>query len=228
MANSQQLSMNRNEKKALKKAKILDAAWTVFGRNGYTGASLDAVAEEAGVSKPTLYMYFGNKEGLFEALLTDASEDILGPLFESASNETSMVQAFVNFGRTYAEIVLSERVLSLGRLVIGEATRFPEIGEKYYMAGPDKAHEGIQTWLEHLAAEGQLRIDDAELAGHDFWSLILSAPREMMQIMPNKKMEQAEIDRFIFNGLRIFLKGYSTNASADLKELQILKQATLD
>lgn len=217
--------MNRNEKKALKKAKILDAAWTVFGRNGYTGSSLDAVAEEAGVSKPTLYMYFGNKEGLFEALLTDASEDILGPLFESAANETSMVQAFINFGRTYAEIVLSERVLSLGRLVIGEATRFPEIGEKYYMAGPDKAHQGIQTWLEYLAAEGQLIIDDPELAAHDFWSLILSAPREMMQIMPSKKIEQAEIDRFIFNGLRVFLKGYAANVEGELEELSRLRKS---
>ncbi|MEM8861189.1 MAG: TetR/AcrR family transcriptional regulator [Chloroflexota bacterium] len=215
--------MNRHEKKALKKAKILDAAWTVFGRNGYTGASLDAVAEEAGVSKPTLYMYFGNKEGLFEALLTDASEDILGPLFESASENVSMVQAFVNFSRTYAEIVLSERVLSLGRLVIGEATRFPEIGEKYYMAGPNKAHEGIQTWMEHLAGEGQLVVEDPELAAHDFWSLILSAPREMMQIMPGKTMAQAEIDRFIFNGLRVFLKGYAADVDKALAELSQLQ-----
>ena len=142
----------RAEKKALKKSRILDAAWTVFGRNGYTGTSLDAIAEEAGVSKPTLYMYFGNKEGLFEAVLADTSEDILGPLFESDPSKGSMVAALLNFSRTYAEIVLSERVLSLGRLVIGEATRFPDIGEKYYLAGPNRAHEGIKTGRENLAA----------------------------------------------------------------------------
>ncbi|MFK7800149.1 MAG: TetR/AcrR family transcriptional regulator [Anaerolineae bacterium] len=216
----------RAEKKALKKSKILDAAWTVFGRNGYTGTSLDAIADEAGVSKPTLYMYFGNKEGLFEAVLSDTSEDILGPLFESDPSKGSMVEALLNFSRTYAEIVLSERVLSLGRLVIGEATRFPDIGEKYYLAGPDKALSGIQTWMVNLTAEGKLILgdndEDAELAAHDFWSLILSAPREMMQIMPNKRMSAAEIDRFILNGLRVFLKGYSANVTADLAELQKL------
>lgn len=215
-------SATRAEKKALKKSKILDAAWTVFGRNGYTGTSLDAIADEAGVSKPTLYMYFGNKEGLFEAVLADTSEDILGPLFESDPSKGSMVEALLTFSRTYAEIVLTERVLSLGRLVIGEARRFPDIGEKYYLAGPDRAHSGIQAWMENLAAEGKLEVEDAELAAHDFWSLILSAPREMMQIMPNKRMSPAEIDRFILNGLRVFLKGYSVNVAADLAELERL------
>ncbi|MEM7797718.1 MAG: TetR/AcrR family transcriptional regulator [Chloroflexota bacterium] len=216
--------MNRNDKKALKKAKILDAAWTVFAQNGYTGTSLDAVAEEAGVSKPTLYIYFGSKEGLFEALLTDASEDILDPLFESDLAAGSMVEGFLNFSRSYAEIVLSDRVLSLGRLVIGEATRFPEIGEKYYAAGPDKALRGIQERMAHLAAEGQLVVEDPELTAHDFWSLILSAPREMMQIMPQKRMSREEIDRFIFNGLRVFLKGYSTQPELDLAELAHLRR----
>ena len=84
----------RAEKKALKKSKILDAAWTVFGRNGYTGTSLDAIAEEAGVSKPTLYIYFGSKEGLFEAVLADTSEDILGPwgLFRDSLNSVGIEQ----------------------------------------------------------------------------------------------------------------------------------------
>ena len=210
----------RAEKKALKKSRILDAAWTVFGRNGYTGTSLDAIAEEAGVSKPTLYMYFGNKEGLFEAVLADTSEDILGPLFDSDHTAGSMVEALLNFSRTYAEIVLSERVLSLGRLVIGEAARFPDIGEKYYSAGPSRAHEGIKTWMESLTAEGKLIVEDADLAAHDFWSLILSAPREMMQIMPDKRMSSAEVDRYILNGLRVFLKGYSADVAADLVELK--------
>ena len=219
--------MTRNEKKALKKARILDAAWTVFARNGYTGTSLDAVAEEAGVSKPTLYIYFGNKEKLFEAVLTDTAEDILGPLFDrdEESDDDSYVAALLHFSRTYAEIVLSDRVLSLGRLVIGEAVRFPEIGEAYYRAGPSQAHKGIETWLSELASAGKLTLDDPSLAAHDFWSLILSAPREMMQIMPQQRMSPAEIDRFIFNGLRIFIKGYATDPETDLQTLARLQAA---
>lgn len=52
---------------------ILDAAWDLFCEQGYNGASVDAVAARANVSKRTLYDRFGPKEALFEATFTRAS-----------------------------------------------------------------------------------------------------------------------------------------------------------
>ncbi|MEM7035073.1 MAG: TetR/AcrR family transcriptional regulator [Chloroflexota bacterium] len=211
-------SPTRAERKAAKHQKIVDAAMRIFAQQGYTGASLDAIALEAGVSKPTLYQYFGNKEKLFEAVLQQATDRLLLP-FSDPAQITPMVAAMVNWSRNYANLVLSPDILSLGRLVMGEAERFPQIGKHYYENGPQKAFDGIVAYLEAQARAGRLTIEDSKLAAHDFWSLILSGPREMCLLMPELVLDSAEIDRFIFNGLRVFLKAYSSEPAVDLQEL---------
>jgi AcrR family transcriptional regulator len=56
---------------------ILDVAGRVFAREGYHTASMDEIAELAGVSKPMLYTYFGSKEGLYLAYIERAGGELL-------------------------------------------------------------------------------------------------------------------------------------------------------
>ena len=51
---------------------MLDAAERVFSASGFHGASMDAIAAEAGISKPMVYNYFGSKEGIYLAYLARA------------------------------------------------------------------------------------------------------------------------------------------------------------
>ncbi|WP_199523806.1 TetR/AcrR family transcriptional regulator [Micromonospora craterilacus] len=55
--------------RAVREQQMLDAAVRVFSRRGYHGASMDEIAEEAGISKPMVYAYLGTKEELFVACL---------------------------------------------------------------------------------------------------------------------------------------------------------------
>ena len=55
----------------LNEARILKAAEAVFAETGFTGASMQAIAEKAGLPKANLHYYFGTKEGLYRALLAD-------------------------------------------------------------------------------------------------------------------------------------------------------------
>lgn len=52
-----------------RRAAILDAARTVFARNGFTGAIMDAIASEAGIAKGTVYLYFRSKTEIYKAVL---------------------------------------------------------------------------------------------------------------------------------------------------------------
>ncbi|MGD9526743.1 TetR/AcrR family transcriptional regulator [Pseudonocardia sp.] len=63
--------------RAERERQILDAAVAVFTERGYAGASMDAVAERVGVTKPVLYTHFGSKEGLLLACLTRARAELL-------------------------------------------------------------------------------------------------------------------------------------------------------
>ena len=66
-----QARLTREEKKAQTRERLLDAAQTVFARRGFLAASLDEIAEEAGLTKGAVYSNFDSKEDLFQAVLDD-------------------------------------------------------------------------------------------------------------------------------------------------------------
>ena len=59
-----------------RREQILDVAIDVFGRSGYYGASMNDIAEAAGVTKPVLYQHFDSKHELFLELLRQVSGDV--------------------------------------------------------------------------------------------------------------------------------------------------------
>ncbi|HTF50901.1 MAG TPA: TetR/AcrR family transcriptional regulator [Pseudonocardia sp.] len=68
---------------------ILDAASAVFAERGYQAASMDAVAERVGVTKPVLYDHFGSKEGLLLACIARARTELLEVTTEAAAGATN-------------------------------------------------------------------------------------------------------------------------------------------
>ena len=207
----------RQQNKIERERRILEAALKVFSEMGYSGANMDAVALEAGLSKPTLYQYFQSKEALFSAMMLGERDQMLA-VFEHPSDR-GMVADLLEFSWDYADTVLRPDLLSLARLIIGEVQRFPEIGRAYQEVGPDRLLRGIMDYLEGQRRAGRLAFDDAELAAQDLWGLILSAPRTQALYMPDSSPSRAEIARYLHNGLRVFLKAYSTQAQTDLAEL---------
>ena len=203
-----------------KERRILDSALKVFADQGYSGASMDAIAALAGVSKPTLYQYFGGKEQLFSAIMVEQRDSMLGAFEEP--DGLGLVPELWAFAWHYADTVLRPDFLSLARLIIGEAQRFPEIGRAYQAAGPERVLGGMMDYLNAKQAEGRLTFDDAELAAEDLWGLILSAPRNRALHDAQNLPSHADLHRFIDNGLRVFLKAYSSDPASDLAQLHAL------
>lgn len=210
----------RAQNRIAKEQAILTAALKVFSQNGYSGASVDAVAAEAGITKPTLYQYFASKEQLFTAMMLQKRDDMLQPFDPSAPG--TMVEQLHAFAWHYADTVMRPDLLSLARLIIGEVQRFPEIGRAYQASGPDKVLAGVMAWLDGQRRAGRLAFADAELAAQDLWGLILSAPRTQALYLPDAPPDRAAIARYLNNGLRVFLKAYSTQPQADLATLHDL------
>lgn len=218
MPRRQQNRMNRERA-------ILDGALKVFAAMGYSGCTMDAVAAEAGVTKPTLYSYFPSKESLFQAMMM-GKRDVMLDVFEHPSRD-GMVADLLVFAWAYADTVMRPEMLSLARLIIGEVQRFPEIGRAYQASGPDHLLRGIMRYLDGQRRAGRLDFEDAELAAQDLWGLILSAPRTQALYMPDALPDRATLHRYILNGLRVFLKAYSTAPGPDLEQLEALESAPI-
>lgn len=207
----------REQNRIERRQRILDAALVVFSQTGYTGATMDAVAVEAGLSKPTLYQYFNSKEMLFSAMMLGKRDEMLDIFLHPSAQ--GMVHDLWTFAWAYAGTVLRPDMLSLARLIIGEVQRFPEIGRAYQSSGPDTLLHGMMDYLAGRRAAGLLVFDDTELAAQDLWGLILSAPRNEALHFPQKRHSRAELARYITNGLRVFLTAYASAPAGALRDL---------
>ena len=210
-------SKRKAEKRQAKRRLILDAAINAFSQHGFDGVSMDHIAREAKVSKPTLYQYFGDKDQLFNAVLHEGSAHILMPLKTPKDN---LVDQLWDFSWTYADYVLRPEMLSLARLILGEAMRRPDSAEAYYKQGPGNAFKGIHDFISACVDQGLLDVEDTGLAAENLWSLILSGQRDYHLHCVHAERDRVAIARVIHHGLKVFLKVYSTNSTADLKALE--------
>ena len=210
----------REQNRQERERAILAAAMRVFADSGFAGASMDVIAADAGISKPTLYQYFSSKEDLFTTVLQQERDHML-EVFEHPS-ERGLVADLHAFAWDYARTVMRKDMLSLSRLIIAEAQRRPEIGSAFQASGPDRVLAGMMAYLSVQRDRGLLVFDDPELAAEDLWGLVLSAPRNRALHEPDTPVDDNILARYINNGLRVYIRAYSTNIEPDLSALEAL------
>src|ERR1700732_4600791 len=148
----------------LRRSQILDAAAQVFLENGYGGATIDLVVERAGASKATVYSFFGDKDGLFAAIVEERRERILSAFGDPEGVGSDIRSALAHIARRYMEVVMAPDGIGLWRLIIAEGVRFPELARTFYKLGPDHTNAQLAGMLSHWRARGFIRLDDPELA----------------------------------------------------------------
>jgi AcrR family transcriptional regulator len=125
---------------AEKDRQIVLSAREHFLRDGFAGASMDAIAGSAGVSVKTIYSHFANKDELFSKVMVAACTDHL--LSKDLPPDEVLAEQFAWFGEAnlpglmkagieYLRHLLSEEQLALYRVVTRDADRFPELGQHY-------------------------------------------------------------------------------------------------
>ncbi|MBB3771432.1 AcrR family transcriptional regulator [Angulomicrobium tetraedrale] len=112
---------------------ILDAALAVFAESGFAAARMQDVAARAGIAKGTLYLHFEDKAALFEGLVRDAVDPVLGTMERELAAYTGSTRDFLTllFRHLAQEAVHSPR-RHIIRLMLGEGERFPALADFYY------------------------------------------------------------------------------------------------
>src|SRR5262245_61869901 len=122
-----------------KRRAILDAASVVFLREGYAGASMDEITALAGASKATVYRYFTDKQTLFSEMVVTTVKAVSDPVQAEVlrlGDSGSLEAGFRDLARRLLTAVTAPELLRLRRLIIGEASRFPALGQAFYKQGP--------------------------------------------------------------------------------------------
>jgi AcrR family transcriptional regulator len=135
---------------------VLEAASTVFAEKGFAGAKLDDVALEAGVGKGSIYLYFRDKQDLFEQLVSSAVAPLLSRFEEIAKRPDLPIEAILAqiFDTFRTEVLGTDRKHVL-RLVIVEGARFPQIAEFYHREVIAKGMEAVRKIARRAHASGR-------------------------------------------------------------------------
>jgi len=196
-----------------KRRAILAAATEAFLKAGFLGASMDEIAAASSVSKQTIYKHFGSKEALFVAVvasLTNAASDAVHgdvPEPESADDVAAYLR---NYGLRQLNVVLTPRLLQLRRMVIGESSRFPQLGKALYDSGPGRAMKAIALALERLAQRGFLTLDDPAVAAAHFNWLVMGGPVNAAMLLGDEAVPNATaLRRHVIEAVRVFLAAYA-------------------
>ncbi len=192
---------------------MLQRAWDIFVTHGYIGTSTDQLAAAASVSKQTLYREFGDKQGVFAALIEyacDQVQDPFAPLRAKMRECDSASEAVCLLAEQLMRSIMNPRVQQLRRLVIAEAGRFPDLGLLYWEKGFLRVIASISHCLQVLHERQLLDVPDTELAAHHFAGLLLWIPsNQVMFAGQARPLREEDLARVLDRGVEAFVSAYA-------------------
>lgn len=196
----------------VKRQQILDGAKRVFLSVGFDAASMNDITREAGVSKGTIYVYFGSKEELFGALIDRERRAKLALLAEALDEKDTMRETLMRYGVLLTRLMTSSQLTRVQRMVIGVSERMPELGKLFFDTGPDSGKALLADYFDKQIQAGMLDIPDTALASQQFYDLCAGGlTRKCIFGAIVAPPEEKEIVRTAESGVKMFLTHYGTD-----------------
>jgi AcrR family transcriptional regulator len=196
-------------RKEARPAEIVSAALKLFSERGFSATRLEDVAEAAGVSKATIYLYFDSKQDLFKALIREIATprlDAIEELIESFDGPaTTLIRGLYERARAISG---SPEVRAVIKLVLSEAGNFPEIAILYRDEMALRGLRNIARIIERGIASGEFRSCDPIATGQSIiLPVIMNAlAREVFGATP-----ELDPERFLPSHLEFILRGLAAD-----------------
>lgn len=192
-----------------KRRQILSGARTVFFERGFDGASMGDIARVAGVSKGTLYVYFENKEDLFAALVSDVCSETAERMFELDTAEPDVEAALTQLGLSFIEALAAPGSIATLRMVIAISGRLPQIGCRFYEAGPMSGTRRLAAYLAAKVEQGVFEIADVDQAASQFLSLCKDGVTVPFLMGSDCPIDPAYSRKVVDGAVFVFMRAYA-------------------
>jgi AcrR family transcriptional regulator len=147
------------DRRAERRKAILAAALQEFSARGFAAARLDDVAVRAGIAKGTIYLYFQDKEALFQDLIRSEMGPVVGTLESALSLDLPTRAVAERAAELFLREILGTSRKDIIRLIISEGPRFPKLAEFYYHEVVARGIAAVRALLARALERGELRSD---------------------------------------------------------------------
>ena len=188
---------------------LIQTAGHLFLRHGYRNVSLEMLAREAHVAVRTIYVKFGGKAGLLNAVLV-ANRERFFDSHEMEKDQRPLKAIVSDFAAHFLDLVTMPEALSMARMVIADAPGNEELAQTFFDAGPKQTRDMLMRFFTRPDIRAQLR-DDVNLdllpvhllncvSGDQYSKLLLGpAPAPRAQVL--RELEE-RLDLFYRSVLR--------------------------
>ena len=177
---------------------ILSAALDEFSSRGFEAARLDDVARRAGVAKGTIYLYFRDKESLFQELIRAMLTPLVGTIEAMGKADLPLHLLADHIVDLFVREIYETRRKDVVRLMISEGRRFPKLAEFYYREVLSRIIAAVRTLLRRAAARGEVPEGLAEfpqiIAAPGLVAIIWNGLFERFEPLDVRKMMKTHID----------------------------------
>lgn len=196
-------------RKEARPEEIVNAALATFAEYGFAAARLDDVAARAGVTKGTIYLYFKNKEDLFQAVVRQT----VIPKLDRAEQEVrewpgTSADLLRQMVRNWWTSVGKTPLAGVVKLIVAEATNFPDVTRFYHREVIRRGHNLFAQVLQRGVDSGEFRAIDVPLTVR-----LVTAPM-LMAVVHSQSLyrcvrEPIDWDRYVETHLEMLLRGLS-------------------
>lgn len=188
----------RKVRSAARRETILAAALDEFAASGFAAARLDDVAKRAGVAKGTIYLYFRDKQSLFQELVRAMLTPLVGTIEGLNAADVPMSALADTIVDLFVREVYETRRKDVIRLMISEGPRFPELAEFYYREVLSRIIAAVRALLTRAAARGEAPGGLAEfpqiIAAPGLIAIIWSGLFERFEPLDVRKMMKTHVE----------------------------------
>ena len=203
----QNKKQTRGRPKDQEKAKaILAAAAKRFIECGMTRTAMQDIADEAGVSKYTVYNHFGTKEELFRRIIHNKCETNMSDSVLDIALKQSPEEGLFTLGTAFVGIIYNDEAIAMHRTIMSESRHDTGLAKLFYQAGPERVYGLMRTYLSHLEKEKICEFDNIQRAVEVFLSFF-TGPLHMQTILKTApKPTQKELEAFTRENVGFFMK----------------------
>ncbi|MCI4662510.1 MAG: TetR/AcrR family transcriptional regulator [Neomegalonema sp.] len=185
---------------------IIEAFETTVARAGLRGATMQAVAEAAGMSKRTVYDIFGSRDAIFTAWVRHIRAGFVREL-HGQERALPLRQRLACLLGCEIKGTEYERRMMVLRAVCAEAETAPQIAQAFLREGPFVAQQIVQEELERARENGEIRIIDCALAAQMLLDMVHTGKLERILDPQKPAPTEAQTEAQLEMALDVFVSG---------------------
>lgn len=191
-----------------KRARILQAAKAIFLKSGYHGTSMNQIAQEAGVTKLTVYNHFQDKVNLFICAITETCEETLCTKQFDLDTSADFYQTLFIVCSRALQIIYSPEALKLDHVLLELAAEQNPLALQFFEASHTRMENQLAEFFQKAAQLGFIQADDPIYQTELLLTLLLGVRHHKVLLGITATPNAQELEQIIRDAINLFLLKY--------------------